>query len=64
MYRINFENTGLETYEKIERMAEIMRNAGYDVEATKNSGLINDFVDCPCDDQEWMNFLIKADEEA
>lgn len=40
-YYINIETTGLDNKEQVERMAEILAERGYDVEATSNYGDIN-----------------------
>jgi hypothetical protein len=63
-YRINTENTGLDTDAKARRMAEILASAGYDVEFTRDFGLVNPTASCPCTDAEWEAALIQADAEA
>lgn len=40
-YRINTENTGLNTHKNVEKMAAHLRNEGYDVEATRALGMVN-----------------------
>lgn len=62
-YRINIENTGLDTDAKARRVAEILSEQGYDVEFTRDHGLVNPAVSCPCTDAEWEAALIKADAE-
>lgn len=65
MYYINLENTGLENFAQVEHMAEAMRRDGYDVEATRNFGIINhDDAVCPVDDINWNKYLEDASEVA
>lgn len=40
-YRINTENTGLATFEEVKMMADQLRIEGYDVEATRDFGMVN-----------------------
>ena len=40
-YRINTENTGLSNHKNVEKMAAHLRNEGYDVEATRDFGVVN-----------------------
>lgn len=63
-YRINTENTGLDTDAKARRMAEILTEQGYNVEFTGDFGHINPNANCPCTDAEWEAALIQADAEA
>lgn len=63
-YRINTENTGLDTDAKARRMAEILSAQGYDVEFTRNYGLVNPTASCPCDDRTWESAMIQADNES
>lgn len=60
-YLINEENTGLDSQEKVARMADLMRADGHDVEVTRNFGLVNPTEACPCSDKKWENYLIAAD---
>lgn len=59
-YYINLENTGLDTDEQVQSMAELMRADGHDVEFTRNFGLINPNSECPVSDGEWFNYLERA----
>jgi hypothetical protein len=61
-YLINEENTGLDSAEKVAVMAKMMRHDGFDVEQTKNYGLVNPTESCPCTDKQWENYLILSDE--
>ncbi|WP_406850125.1 hypothetical protein [Chromobacterium phragmitis] len=56
-YQIALDNTGLETQEQVDRMAELMQERGYDVVAIRKCSSQNWDVECPVNDQEWMELL-------
>jgi len=60
-YFINIENTGLANDEQAREVARVLSGAGYDVEFTRNFGLVNPSESCPCSDAEWEAALIAAD---
>lgn len=65
-YKLNLENTGLETDAQVRRMAELMQADGHDVEYTGDIGAIQaidengDAITCPVSDQEWFRYLDAA----
>jgi hypothetical protein len=61
-YMINIENTGLATDEQAAEVARILAAKGYDVQFTRNFGMVNPSQSCPCSDEEWESALIAADE--
>lgn len=60
-YFINTENTGL-TEAEVEKMAQLMQADGYDVETTRNFGLINPEAECPVSEHEWEQYLELVEE--
>lgn len=63
-YYINVENTGLETDDQVRYMADQMQNDGYDVEYTRDFGLINPTLkseDLGITDNQWFDYVVKAD---
>lgn len=59
-YKINVENTGLETDEQVKRMAALMQADGHDVEFTRDFGLVNPSESCPVSDPQWFEYLDQA----
>lgn len=66
MYKLNMENTGLDSDDKVLEMVRLMRRAGHDVEFTRDFGAINPSYNSDEMDtwsaKEWDEFLIAADE--
>lgn len=61
-YLINTENTGLTTNEQAAEVARILEAKGYDVQFTRDFGLVNPTESCPCSDREWEEAVIAADQ--
>ena len=67
-YKINTQNTGLDTDEQARKMAELMKADGYDVEFTAAHGAVQGYdengeqITCPVGDQEWDRYLELASE--
>ena len=63
-YQINIENTGLDTDEQVDSMAELLRDRGYSVEATRTFGAINGGNESPFEGgaalADWEECLIAA----
>jgi hypothetical protein len=62
-YKINYENSGLDTNDQVRKMVKLATERGYDVEFTSNYGDVQGYDDngdsirCPIPDQEWMALL-------
>lgn len=69
-YLINMENTGLNNDEQAQRMADLMRADGHDVEFTHNWGAVQrldengDPFTRPVSDDEWNRYLVLASADA
>jgi hypothetical protein len=67
-YKINTQNTGLETDEQARQMAALMQADGYDVEFTPASGAVQgcdengEPITCPVGDQDWNRYMELASE--
>jgi len=62
-YKINTENSGLDTDQQASRMADLAIERGYDVAFTAESGDVQGYDDngecitCPIPNQEWMQLV-------
>lgn len=63
-YKMNTENTGLDTDDQVKVMVSLMQDDGYDVEYTHDFGLVNPAAECPVTDKQWEKYLIAADAAA
>ena len=65
-YKINTQNTGLETDSQARRMVELMTADGHEVEFTASLGDVQacdengDPIACPVSDSAWMSYLERA----
>lgn len=59
-YKINAEMLGDATNEQAMKMVEMLNELGYDVEFTRDCGLINGTTpECPVPDDVWIELLGK-----